>query len=148
MFSSLCASILGDAWMVHHEWSQRGGTNVQKTVTVLSRFALGFGLAVLFPRAGEHHGPRSIFLKPGRVVRFGDADAGEPGEGRHPTSALKNNKCEWAWLRPASRLSAEVALTSDLPRLTRIHRWARFCLQPAGPHLQLAVLVYDRSFDR
>ncbi|CAJ1071917.1 UMP-CMP kinase isoform X1 [Xyrichtys novacula] len=42
------------------------------------------------PRAGEHQGPESILSPPRvRLARCGGADAGESGEGRHPTSALK-----------------------------------------------------------
>lgn len=62
---------------------------MQKTVTKSIRFSVS-RVAVVFPRAGENHGPKSILCTaPARVVRFGDADAVEPGEGRHPTSALK-----------------------------------------------------------
>ncbi len=63
-------------------------------------------LMVACPRAGEHRGPESILSQP-RVglVRFGGADAGEAGEGRHPTSALKKiTSASGRGYRPASLL--------------------------------------------
>lgn len=48
---------------------------------------------VRFPRTSERRGPESIlFPAAGRLARFGGADAEEAGEGRHPTSALREKK--------------------------------------------------------
>lgn len=47
-----------------------------------------------FSRTRDGGGPESIVSPPaaGRLARLGGADAGEAGEGRHPTSALKGKK--------------------------------------------------------
>lgn len=103
----------------------------------LERPSVSRAVAAL-PRAGKHRGPRSILFPPaaGRLARFGGADAGEAGEGRHPTSALKkNNKCTRAGLQacvtPARRAigrrgqQRKWCRSPRRPILTRIHRLAR-----------------------
>ena len=56
--------------MVHHEWGQRGSRNVRGALAV-ARPCLGEPpRRYVPPRAGEHHGPRSILIRP-RVASVG-----------------------------------------------------------------------------
>lgn len=112
---------------------------------------------VRFPRTSERRGPESIlFPAAGRLARFGGADAEEAGEGRHPTSALREKKDKeekknklvhvgaasrcvtptWIliglhrkhrkWCRPGSS-------TSYPQRLTRTHRPAQLVISVPTP---------------
>lgn len=167
MFSSLCDSIRGNAWMVHHEWRQRGSTNVQERLyPAVCRLAVS---PLCFLELLSITDLRASSLC--RVGLFGLEVLMLERQGRGVTRPLhwKNNKCERAWLWPASRLCATLLvnfrqqrkwcrlvrrLASYPPRVTRIW-WSSpvnaedcFWSHPAGSRLQLSVLVYDRPFVR
>lgn len=79
--------------MVHHEWRQPGCRNVSKAETVPGGLCAPPFHPRLFAnqrrrRSREHRFPPAA----GRLAGLGGADAGETGEGRHPTSALKEKK--------------------------------------------------------
>lgn len=73
--------------MVHHEWRLRGSVRLQKTEAVPGGLSVSqCHRHVSSNRRGSSRPGEHPF--PGRRVQFGGADAGEAGEGRHPTSAL------------------------------------------------------------
>lgn len=137
-FSSQCASILGDAWMVHHEWRQRGSINVQKAATIPSgssvsrwavpspRFLEPVSIAdrrASFPSRGS---PRSVW----RCWCWGGRGGASPD-----LCIEKNNKCTRAGLQacvtPTWRAIGQRSQQRKWcrlphrPILTRIHRLAR-----------------------
>lgn len=81
---------------------------------------------------------RASSARPVRVVRFGGADAVEPGEGRHPTSALKkrtsasrrgcgprHTSVQSHWSIEATAEVVSLLLPTHRGWLTRIHRGPR-----------------------
>lgn len=160
MFSSPCVSILGDAWMVHHEWRQRGSIRVQETATIpgglsVSRFHRCFielvSIAVRrasFPSLGSRRSNWRCWCWRG----WGGAS---------PDLCIeKNNKCTRAWPQTASLLR-ECPLVAQgkqrkwclLPRrLPTYGSWHAFTGQHSllflsPPRPWLPVPVYDQPFD-